>query len=873
MTQNFYGALTGAPRRAAIATLLATTACLIPAVAVAQVAPPSTSNTGASITNPEAHPTATQRVSAGTPNDSEIVVTALKRATSVQRTPLSITAVSAETLNRQNITDTNSLARIAPSLVINESSNGGSRVIIRNLYATGEPLVGLYYDEVPLSGTGGVSNDAGGTLPGIRLFDVERVEVLRGPQGTLYGASSMGGTIRVIFAKPNLKYYAGAVDGQVSSSAESGGALGTQGNAMLNIPIIPGKAAVRAVGFYDRSSGYIDNSLLNRTNINGNTSYGGRLTARIRPVDNVTLDLMSVYQDRKGAGAIWNYSEYQLTGRKFDQPILIREPQEDRLKLFSGTLDWDLGFATLITTASYSDRLLRYKFDYTPYFARYESVNNTGGLVAPYSGNPTKIPGYSSFLGDCSAGYFTGTTCDGAGYQKLINGYGNVSTYQPQSNKTSTEEIRLADDRHAFKWTIGLYHSFRKNFTESLLFPTDPVTGLQFYPSGQTGSAYAVGPLNIGLDRTIDDSLEQLAGFGEATWDITPKLSVTSGVRYFDYKKSTSSAVLIPSYIAGNKRQAPLTTKGNEHGPLLKFGANYKFTNDIMAYLTASQGYRPGGVNQTLGLPSYAAVYSSDSVWSYEAGVKTAFLDRKLVVNLDAFRMDWKNMQISASYNNAFGFITNSSSPARIQGIEFDTAVNLIDRLSLHFSGSYIDAKLLGDQALPSGITQCPVPFVPGTTGCATISAGKKGDTIPYSPKWTLQASADDSMPIGDGLRIIAHGDVAYRGSSLTTYNLPLYASSYPNGPAGTPGGAALYTLPAFATVGVRLGVEKEEGNWGFYIFANNLFNTMGLTSLTNGQSSATTLGYRYNGTIIKPNYVTSIAPRLVGIELKARFQ
>jgi iron complex outermembrane recepter protein len=289
--------------------------------------------------------------------------------------------------------------------------------------------------------------------------------------------------------------------------------------------------------------------------------------------------------------------------------------------------------------------------------------------------------------------------------------------------------------------------------------------------------------------------------------------------------------------------------------------------------VTASQGYRPGGVNQTLGLPSYAAEYSSDSVWSYEAGVKSAFLDHKLIVNLDAFRMDWKNMQISASYNNAFGFITNSSSPARIQGVEFDTAITPVDRLSLHFSGSYIDAKLLGDQALPSGITQCPVPFVPGTTGCATISAGKKGDTIPYSPKWTLQASADYSVPLPDELRFMAHGDVAYRGSSLTTYNLPLYAASYPNGPAGTPGGAALYTLPAFATVGLRFGVEKEQGNWGFYVFANNLFNTVGLTSLTNGQASATTLPYRYNGTIIKPNYVTTIAPRLVGIELRARFQ
>ncbi|MFT3976893.1 MAG: Plug domain-containing protein, partial [Sphingomonas bacterium] len=126
-------------------------------------------------------------------NDSEIVVTALKRATSIQQTPLSISAVSAETLTKQNITDSSALSRVSPGLQINENANGGSRVIIRNLYATGEALVGIYYDDVPLSGTGGVSNDAGGTQPSLRLFDVERAEVLRGPQGTLYGASSMGG--------------------------------------------------------------------------------------------------------------------------------------------------------------------------------------------------------------------------------------------------------------------------------------------------------------------------------------------------------------------------------------------------------------------------------------------------------------------------------------------------------------------------------------------------------------------------------------------------------------------------------------------------------------------------------------------------------
>lgn len=804
----------------------------------------------------------------------DIVVTALKRATSIQETPLAISAVSADTLARQNITDSSALSRVSPGLQINESANGGTRVIIRNLYATGEALVGIYYDEVPLSGTGGVSNDAGGTQPSLRLFDVERAEVLRGPQGTLYGASSMGGTMRIIFNKPQLDTYEGAIDGQLNTSANSGGALGRQLNAMVNIPVVDGILGVRAVGYYDRTAGFLTNDLLGLENINRNESYGGRLTVRYQPTSTITLDLMAVYQHSKGARSDWNYTEYQLTGKRYNQPILMRQPQLDRMKLFAGTLNWDLDFATLTATASYSDRLLTYKFDYTPYFGRFQTTNNTRGLVVPFAGDPTTIPGYKNFVNDCNAGIVRGTTCDGAGYQELVNGYGNSTTYQPQTNKTSTEEIRLADDRYDIKWTIGFYHSHRKNFTRSILSPSDPFTGIQLYPVGYPAADYyTVGVDSVGLDRTIDDKLEQFAGFAEATWDVTDQFSVTGGIRYFKYTKETTSEVIIPSYIAGNTRQAPLTSGGDEKGTLFKFSANYKVNDDVMLYASVTEGYRPGGVNQTLGLPSYAAIYNADKVWNYEAGAKTAWLDRQLIVNLNAFRMDWNNMQISASYNNAFGFITNSSSPARIQGIEFDTALFPIDRMALKLSGSYIDAKLLGDQALPSGITPCPVPFIPGTTGCATVSAGKAGDPIPYSPKWTLQASADYAMSVGSDLDLIYHANLSYRSSSITTYNLPRYATAYPNGPAGTPGGEALYTLPGYATVGLRFGLEKDEGRWGVYVFANNLFNTIGLNGLTNGQASAVQLGWLYQGKVIRPNYAITTAPRVVGLQFKARFQ
>jgi iron complex outermembrane receptor protein len=854
MSDYAYNAPSSALRRATLTALLLTSTCLYSAVAAAQVAPPSTSPTSGPVTDPDANPRPSEAgAPAEMPNDTEIVVTALKRATSIQQTPLSISAVSAASLTNQNITDSQQLTRIAPNLVINEAANGGSRIIIRNLYASGEPLVGLYYDETPLTGTGGVSNDAGGTTPGVRLFDVERAEVLRGPQGTLYGASSMGGTIRLIFAKPNLTTFSGALNGQLTTVA-SGNGLGKSLDGMVNLPIINDMLAVRAVGYYDHVPGYIDNSVLGLRNFNKSRNYGGRVLVRFKPTDNLTIDLMGAYQNRRGAGTTWNYELYEKTGQKYDQNLHIQEPQSDELKLLSGTLNWDVGFATLTTVASYSDRKLKFNFDYTPYFTRY--YNGT------YTRPGNTIPGYANFANDCRSGYVTGVSgaCSGTDYQNFVTGWGNLTAYQPQSTKTWTEEARLANADHRLKWTLGVYHSLRKNFTESLLNTTDPTTGLQYYPPAFNGSvSFPLGGTTA-LDRTIDDTLEQIAGFGELTFDVTDKLSVTAGLRYFDYKKVTGAAVIIPNYIAGNIRLPYSRLNGEEHGKLLKFNASYKFTRDVMAYATANQGYRPGGVNQTLGLPSYASLYESDKLWNYEAGLKTAWFDRKLVINADVFQMDWSNMQISASYQGAFGFITNTPGKSRIRGVEVDATIFPIERLTLHASGSYTSAKLLNNQVLPSGISLCTGS--PPYLDCAVLSGiGKAGNTLPYSPKITLQGSIDYNQPVGNDLQILLHSDIGYRSASWTVYDRNAANVS-----------ADGNRLPGFATVGFRAGLEMQDGRWGVYAFVNNAFNTLGLTSKASGATSSTLAPITVGGVTYPSVYATSITPRTIGVSFRSKF-
>ncbi|MDE8651182.1 TonB-dependent receptor [Novosphingobium album (ex Liu et al. 2023)] len=782
--------------------------------------------------------------------DADIVVTALKRATSIQDTPLAISAVGAATLANQNITDSTQLTRVTPNLRI-EENNGGSRITIRNLRASGEALVGLYYDETPLSGTGGVSNDAGANSPSVRLFDVERAEVLRGPQGTLYGASSMAGTMRIIFNKPNLVDFEGALNGQVTTTDSASG-TGQILDAMANVPIIADKLAVRAVGYYNFAPGYVNNSILGLKDINDSRGYGGRLLVRARPIENLTIDGMAVYQNSRGDSGAWNNTLYRLTGNKFDQTLTIRQPRSDAMQLYSGTLNWDFGFATLTAVASYSKRDIEYNFDYTPYFRRY--------FTGTYTGDPARIPGYAAFASDCNAGRVTGLPgCTGTDYQNFVTSWGDLTAYQPQTNKTSTQEIRLASDANALKWTIGFYHSDRKNFTRSLLNTVDPITGAQSYPNGYV-LPYGLGS-KTHLDRTIDDSLKQIAGFAELTYDITDALSVTGGIRYFEYKKVTGAEVIIPNYVAGNTITPYSEMKGKENGTLLKFGASYKITPDVMIFASASQGYRPGGVNQTLGLPSYAATYESDKLWDYELGVKSSWFDRKLIVNADVFQMDWTGMQVSASYQGAFGFLTNSAAKARIRGIELESTVMPLDGLTLRASGSYTTAKLQDDINLPSSLNVCQNTSPP-YVGCVVFRGlGKKGNTLPYTSKWTLQGQADYTRPVGGDLAAMGHADVSYRSGFWTIYD-PSAAGVIPDNDH----------LAGYATVNLRIGLEKEDGRWGVYAFVNNVFNKLAILSKSSSATSSTIAKTIVNGQSYDTQNISTIEPRVMGLSFRSKF-
>lgn len=709
----------------------------------------------------------------------DIVVTALRRETSLQRTPLAISAVSGDTLTRMGIGDTSALARVAPGMVVRESGLSGSRITIRNIRAAGEPTVGLYYDDVPLMGSAGVNSDAGGTLPAIRLFDVERVEVLRGPQGTLYGSSSMAGAVRLVFAKPDLTDYAGNFSGEMSSVAHGGLGFETQG--MVNAPIVRDMVGLRVVGFIKEQPGYVDNIRLGRNDINNQHSWGGRALLRVEPADGVTVDLMANVQKLTGS-----LNDYTLAAGAYNSTYESLQPLIDRNEIYTGTLKWKIGGVELTLIGSHAYRDFNYSFDFSDFFRTVASRFAVG-----------------------SAAY------------TLYNNQAPSVANSSQITKTDTAEARLASDGDGpIDWTIGGFYADRKGDIASNIVRTGTMSGRILRIDDNT----LLG------QRVVTDGLRQVAGFGEATWHVTPSLALTGGLRYYDYTRRVTSEVTKVNASVGFST-FPLTRyRTSEHGLLYKANASYEFSPQAMAYATFSTGQRPGGINQTVGLPADLVSYKSDSLNNYELGAKTRLLGRALTLNGALFQIDWNDMQTSGSLPGTnFAFIANAGR-ARARGIEVEATLVPFAGLEMQASGSYIDAKLREDQ-----------------TNQALTASGLKGDPIPFVPNVTVQGNAQYEWAAGRDLRATLRADLSYGGPSWTEFR---HTS------------ATQRRLPAYTTVDVRASISGIEDHWNVALFVRNLLDA---------DTVVTKLSGNVYGSLDNVRAI-SLTPRTIGLSFTKSF-
>jgi iron complex outermembrane receptor protein len=756
--------------------LLAGTLLAVPVAALAQTAP---------IVTP---------ANAALDDADDIVVTALRRNTRVQNTPLAITAVTGESLQTAGTTSFTQLTRETPSLRIVDAGPGNRRVILRGVTAAGEPTVGVYYDESPVSGSVGTTSDAAGATPDFRLFDIERAEVLRGPQGTLFGSGSMGGTLRIIFEKPKADKLEAAVSGNVTSV--KGGGVGGSVDAMINVPIVNDKIALRVVGNYNRFAGYVDNIRLGLKDINDGESYGGRAMIRLTPTEKLTVDLSVNYEKVATDSPRW----IAETSVPYTTDARAESGNYDKNRIFNATLHYDFGPVALTAVSTYTDRDRIVVGDVSDTFigrdtaARCQTFRGAGAACSP-----TVL---SSYLADT---------------RKLFAS----SLYQPQNVKNWLNEIRLSSTGDGpFNWTAGLFSEDRKSVVRSTLLIADPGTGklLDFNNAA-----------NIAYDRTINDRLKQKAVFAEISYKLWGRLTLTAGARYYEYKKTVGGRIDV-----GQEQYASVVTpyienKSKEDGVIAKFNASFQINPDVMVFAQAAQGFRPGGVNQVIGLSAALAAYSSDSLWNYELGVKSKIAPGTYF-NVSVYQIDWDNLQVSArtaGTGSVFGLIANAGA-ARIRGVEAELTSRPIDGLSLGANGSFTNARLTKDQV-----------------STIVIATGLKGDRLANVPRWNFGASAEYVHDISSTLEGLVRADATYNGSSYSTISaVDIYRRKMPD-----------YTL-----VNARIGVQTPDKAWGAYLFVNNVFDKLAIVSAS---SSSNTGG---------KTVTYSAAPRTIGLNLLKRF-
>jgi iron complex outermembrane recepter protein len=699
----------------------------------------------------------------------EIVVTALKRDTKLQDTPISITALTADSLAKTGATNFNDYYRSVPSLQVTESAAGQNRLSIRGINLPGESTVGVYYDETPVTGPSGTTSDPGLQTPNINLFDAARVEVLRGPQGTLYGSGSMGGTLKVIFNKPDASRQQVRIETQLATTEE--GQASYFLNGAVNLPLITDKLAVRVAGYTKRNGGYVDDIRDGQNNVNRSTTAGGRVMLRYTPIDDLEIIGTALYQRNDFHD---NSSWYAQLGN-YNSDQALRQPVNDGINLFNGTLNWSLPFAKLTVASSY------YKWDLTRVVDITAPVTASVAFAQPSS---ALCKAYNSTTSSCTPGQL-------AAYQTFAFGTLPGGFQAPLTVKSQTHEVRFASPGAGmFDWTTGLFYEDRTDHTDSRIAKGDLATG------------ELLDPLVLEGERLLDTDVKQFAQFGEVSVRPFGGLTVTGGIRHYHYDKTVTGLVLQPSLVLGFFPGPASSVDASADGWVGKANVSYQFTRTVMAYAQWGQGFRPGGANNVPGLNQGLVAYRPDKLDSYELGLKTSFDESRYVLNLAAFQINLSDMQAALNVQPGFRIVTNAGD-GRIRGAEAEGSAKF-GGLTLSGGASYIPtAELTSAQA----------------GGAIIVGAqnGQKGDRFPYTAKWSGTAAAEYDWKIAQ-LGVFARLDANYRGKQANEFR-PSYAF--------------YETLNGFTELNARIGMTHDV--WNVSLFVNNVTGTQEPISIQSG--------------------------------------
>lgn len=829
-------------RRAVISGLLASTALVLPAAAQAQETQSA----------PEDLP----------PDRDEIVVTAQKRDENIQSVPISIQAIGTRKLDQLNISNFNEFTQLLPSVAFQTSQPGVTTVYMRGVASGGDgnhsgslPSVGSYLDEQPVT-------TIGGTLD-VHIYDIARIESLAGPQGTLYGASSQAGTIRIITNKPDTSAFEGRVDAEVNTVAHGG--QGGKLEGMINAPL-SNWVALRVVGFYQRDAGFIDNVPGTRSflpqpggitvdndafvedDYNDTETWGGRAALKVDLDETWTVTPTVLYQEMRGHGS------YAFDPQVGDLEVQRFYPESRRDRFIQGALtiegkigNWDVTYA-----GAYLDRKTYSSSDYTDYSEAYDNLYaSVGGL----------------------AGYFyyqdnAGNTIDPR--QRVIG---------TDHFKKTSQELRVASpSEDPFRVVAGMFYQRQSN-----LIHQDyqiPNLGADVSVNGSPGTLWLTQQHRVDKDYAM---------FGEASLDLTSQLTFTAGARAYIYDNSligffgfgrnpgadpadgrpftatpfnaagssrtgvagcyladgrtlrdayldgSDTSALLPAMVEGGPctnlatyvggKLLPKKTSGQ--GVTYRFNLTWKPSDGLMFYAVASSGFRPGGINRRGDVDSY----STDVLYNYELGWKTTLADGRLRFNGAIYQQSWKDFQFSFLGENSFTIIQNGPD-ARIRGVEMDANL-MLGGLNLTVAGSYTDAKTREDLCA----TQICI-------GDGSDVLAPEGTRLPITPRFKISGTARYSVPIGSG-RGYVQGLVAHQSSAASDIRIAK--------------AAALGRLESYTTGNLALGFELAKLN--FELFAQNIWDERGQISR-----------FQQCGACDQRPYIVPIRPRTIGLRAGTRF-
>ena len=761
----------------------------------------------------------------------EITITARKREETLQDVPISVAARTEGQMRQGGLKSLEDISQTVASFSVQNLGPGQSVVAIRGSSAGKQDRdlpgikeqVGVYLDESVIS--------LSLFTPDLDLFDLNRVEVLRGPQGTLFGSGSLSGTVRYITNQPDLEGAYGGVEMDLNTI--DGGEVGGYGKVFFNTPT-GGNSALRIAAYYDKLPGWIDSHQPDgslKKDVNGGERYGGRIAWRWEPTEELTITPRLVYQKVEVDG--YNREDfYNILGNEYtttrpnvsfgenEQYTQLDEVFTDEFTLLDLKIDFDIGFANFTSVTSYTDRSI-------------VAGRDAGALTSSITG------GSIGFGEDV---YSLDAPLDDA---TEVSGW--------------TQEFRLDGGNDTLAWVVGVFYSdFDRDYGQELL-----VSGFEDLTGIPTQGFIA--PKDGLFWSELQYDFKQMAIFGEVTWSVTDRFDLTGGLRYYDFNEKRVQS--FDGIFAD-----PGTTSGSAtaNGFAPRLIADFAINDDVAINGQISKGFRLGGLNDPLNLPLCTPEdkvtfggfdsFGDESLWNYEFGIKSRLMGGRATFNAAVFYQDIQDLQAVLLAGTCSSRIVYNVPKAHSAGVEFEFAAQQTDRFDWAVTASFINAEL--DSSV---VSQSP-------DGSISILAGlEDGNRLPSVPEIQGAASATYVIPMNNEWETYIHGVVQYVGDRVTQFGD--YSEgfgfvnmlSFEQGGGGTIGGPLTqccfsfdYELPSYTTANARVGFRNDR--WDIAVYVNNLTDEHAYLALDQERGTLARVGFLVN------------QPRTIGVSARIGF-